>query len=76
MFKKSKSFNDFNELFLKGLMYKKIGYSKKLNSFSEFNRLILKGDQKFLSYGEYLAKNKVTTRKKRRLIIKYHYSKL
>ena len=74
MFKKSKSLTDFNKLILKGCIQKKKHYFKKLNSFSDFNKLIFKGDQKFLSYGEYLTKNKVTTRKKRRLMIKYHYS--
>lgn len=47
---------------------------KKGNSFNDFDKLELDGKVKFLSYGNYLMKNKETTREQRCRAIKNHYS--
>jgi hypothetical protein len=47
--------------------------SVKTRSCPDFNMLLLLGQQQHISYGEYLLKNKDSTRKQRRQMIVYHY---
>ena len=47
---------------------------KKGQSFNDFGKLELNGKVKFLSYGNYLMKNKITTKEQRCRAIKNHYS--
>ena len=45
-------------------------------SFNDFSKLILKGSQNFCTYGEYVAKNRNTTKEQRKLMISYHYKNI
>lgn len=45
----------------------------KGKSFSDFQNLELEGSVKYLSYGDYLEKNKNTTREQRQKAIKNYY---
>lgn len=45
----------------------------KYNSFNDFHELELKGSVKYLSYGQFLAIKKETTKDERRRAIKNHY---
>ena len=47
---------------------------KKGHSFNDFDKLELDGKVRFLSYGDYLMKNKITTKEQRCRAIKNHYS--
>ena len=49
---------------------------KKNLTFNDFSLLTLKGEQKFLTYGEYVSKNRLSNREKRRLMITYHYKNI
>ena len=68
---KSKSFDSIFNNFSVNIL-------KKNNSFSTFNILNQKGEQKPLSYGEYMAKNinKKTNKIKRQKVIHNFYKKL
>ena len=46
---------------------------KKGKSFNDFQNLELKGKVKYLSYGEFLALRKNTTREKRQIAIRNYY---
>ena len=49
---------------------------KKSLTFNDFSLLILNGKQNFLTYGEYVTKNSSSNRKKRKLMITYHYKNI
>ena len=68
---KSKSFDSIFDKF-------SVNICEESQSFNNFNVLNLQGAQKYLSYGEFMMKNKSkkTSKSKRQKVIYYYYKNL